>query len=140
MKTIGLIGGLSWESTLEYYRIINQTVQQDLGGVHSAECVMYSFDFERIKDLQYKGDWKALNGLMTLAAHKMQKAGAEFIVICSNTMHKAADDIENIVKIPLLHIADPTGEAIKDAGMTKVGLLGTGFTMEQDFYRNRLTE
>ena len=138
MKTIGLIGGMSWESSLEYYRIINETVKEKLGGLHSADCIMYSFDFQVIEKLQHKGDWEGLTGLMIEAARKLERGGAEMIVICTNTMHKMADAVQNSVSLPLLHIADVTAEEIKSKKMTTVGLLGTRFTMEEDFYRERL--
>jgi aspartate racemase len=138
MKTIGLIGGLSWESSAEYYKLINQSVQQELGGVHSAKIVMHSFDFQDIKNLQHEGKWQELTERMIGVAKKLQSAGADILVICSNTMHKMADDIAQAITIPLLHIADPTGEAIKAANIKTVGLLGTAFTMEQEFYRGRL--
>lgn len=138
MKTIGLIGGMSWESSMEYYRIINEAAKEKLGGLHSASCLMYSFDFQRIEKLQHEGDWEALTGLMIDAAKRLERGGAEMIVICTNTMHKMADDIEASVGLPLLHIVDVTAEEIKSKNMKTVGLLGTRFTMEQDFYRERL--
>ena len=138
MKTIGLIGGMSWESTVPYYRIINETVRERLGGFHSAKLVLYSVDFHEIEQLQSSGAWEESGSVLALAAQSLQAAGADFIVLCTNTMHKVADAIEKAVTIPLLHIADPTAETIKQAGMRKVGLLGTRFTMEQDFYRGRL--
>jgi aspartate racemase len=140
MQTIGLIGGLSWESSAEYYKIINQTVQQKLGGVHSAKTLMYSFDFQEIKDLQYKGDWHTLTANMIEAAQALERGGSDFILICSNTMHKMVPEMQAVLHVPLLHIADPTGEEIIAAGMKKVGLLGTAFTMEHDFYRGRLAD
>lgn len=140
MKIIGLIGGMSWESSLEYYRILNETVKQRLGGFHSAKCVMYSVDFEEIEKLQHLGDWDAATELMRDAAQRVERAGAEFLVICTNTMHKMADDVRQVLKIPILHIVDVTAEAIKAKGQTKVGLLGTRFTMEQDFYKGRLQQ
>lgn len=138
MKTIGLIGGLSWESSVEYYRIINQETQNRLGGLHSARCLMYSFDFDEIETLQAAGDWEAATRRMIEAALSLQRGGAECIVICSNTMHRMADDVCAAVDLPLLHIADATADAILAAGWRKAGLLGTRFTMEQDFYRGRL--
>jgi aspartate racemase len=138
MKTIGLIGGMSWESTIPYYRIINETVRERLGGFHSAKIVLYSVDFHEIEQLQSSGAWEESGCVLAQAAQALQAAGADFLVLCTNTMHKVADAIENGVKIPLIHIADPTAEAIKKAGLQKVGLLGTRFTMEQDFYRGRL--
>ncbi len=140
MKTIGLIGGMSWESSLEYYRIINQTVKQCLGGLHSAQSLMYSVDFAEIEHMQHAGQWDQAGQAMAAAAQRLERGGADFIVLCTNTMHKLAGDIEGAVSIPLLHIADPTAEAIQAAGIQRVGLLGTAFTMEQDFYRGRLTE
>jgi aspartate racemase len=138
MKTIGLIGGMSWESTVPYYRIINETVRERLGGFHSAKIVLYSVDFHEIEQLQSSGAWEESACVLALAAQSLQAAGADFLVLCTNTMHKVADAIEKAVSIPLLHIADPTAETIKQAGISKVGLLGTRFTMEQDFYRGRL--
>lgn len=138
MKTIGLIGGMSWESSQEYYRIINQEVRARLGGAHSAKSLMWSMDFGEIEQLQHEGKWDELTTLMVEAAQNLQKGGADFILICTNTMHKMAADVENATSIPLIHIADPTAEKIKAAGLTKVGLLGTAFTMEQDFYKGRL--
>jgi len=140
MKTIGLIGGMSWESSLEYYRIINETIREQLGGLHSAPIVMYSFDFAQIAELQNKGDWDQAAKLLTDAAKRLERAGAEVLVICTNTMHKSADHVQNNVHIPLLHIADATAEQIKARGLKKVGLLGTKFTMEDDFYKGRLRE
>jgi aspartate racemase len=138
MKTIGLIGGMSWESSAVYYKIVNEKTKAILGGVHSCECLMYSVDFGEIAALQHKGDWEQLGELMGDAARKLERGGADFIVLCTNTMHKLADKIEESVDIPLLHIADVTAEAIKERGMTKIGLLGTKFTMEQDFLKGRL--
>lgn len=140
MKTIGLIGGLSWESSVEYYRIINQTVREKLGGLHSAQCLMYSFDFAEIEALQHRGDWEAATLRMIVAAQQLERGGADFIVISSNTMHKMAGAVEQAVSIPLLHIADPTAEAIQTHGFSTVALLATGYTMEQDFYKGRLVE
>ncbi|MEE9100199.1 aspartate/glutamate racemase family protein [Pseudomonas nitroreducens] len=140
MKTIGLIGGMSWESTIPYYRQINQTIKERLGGLHSAKIVLYSVDFHEIERLQHAGDWDAAGALLADAARSLRAAGAEFLVLCTNTMHKVAPAIEAAVDIPLLHIADPTAEAIREAGVTKVGLLGTRFTMEQAFYKDRLQE
>lgn len=140
MKTIGLIGGLSWESSAEYYRIVNESVQARLGGVHSAQCLMWSFDFAEIEALQFAGDWDAATARMVAATRAVERGGADVIVICSNTMHRMADAVAAAVSVPLLHIADPTGEAIVAAGVRTVGLLGTRFTMEEDFYRGRLAE
>jgi aspartate racemase len=140
MKTIGLIGGMSWESSSEYYRIINETVREKLGGLHSAECIMYSADFEEIENLQHQGKWEELTKLMLNFAQKLEGAGADFIVICTNTMHKMAEEVENNTNIPLLHIADATAEKIIEKGLGKLGLLGTNFTMEEDFFKKRLEE
>jgi aspartate racemase len=140
MKTIGLIGGMSWESSIEYYRIINETVRARLGGLHSAKSVMYSVDFAEIEALQHQGKWDEATDLMIDAAQRIQRGGADFVIICTNTMHKMADEVQNHIQIPLLHIADATAEKIKAHGLKKIGLLGTRFTMEEDFYRGRLTE
>ena len=140
MKTIGLIGGMSWESTMPYYRIINETVRDRLGGLHSARIVLISVDFHEIEHLQSNGQWDEAGDLMADAARSLELAGADFIVLCTNTMHKVAHAIQSSVAIPMLHIADPTAAAIKRAGFSRVGLLGTRFTMEQDFYRHRLEE
>lgn len=137
-KLIGLIGGLSWESSAVYYRLINTAVQERLGGVASARCLLWSFDFAQIEALQTEGDWVAAARLMVAAALNLESAGADFLIICSNTMHRSAAEIEAVATIPLLHIADPTGLAIQKAGLKRVGLLGTAFTMEQDFYKARL--
>ncbi len=138
MKTIGMIGGMSWESSLEYYRIINQTVKDKLGGFHSAKIVMYSVDFQEIEKLQHQGNWPQATLVMIDAAQRVERAGADFLIIATNTMHKMADQVEKAVRIPLLHIVDVTAEAIKAKGQQRVGLLGTRFTMEQDFYKGRL--
>ena len=140
MKTIGLIGGMSWESTIPYYRTINETVKQRLGGLHSAKIVLYSVDFHEIEQLQRNGDWQRAGELLAQAAQALARAGADCIVLCTNTMHKVAPQIEAAVAIPLLHITDATAEDIRRAGLAKVGLLGTRFTMEQDFYKQRLSE
>ncbi|MCF8173624.1 MAG: aspartate/glutamate racemase family protein [Burkholderiaceae bacterium] len=140
MKTIGLIGGMSWESTVTYYRLINEAVKQCLGGLHSARLVLYSVDFHEIERLQHEGRWAAAGAQLAAAARALEVAGAELLVLCTNTMHKVAPAIEAAVAIPLLHVADPTGAAIRRAGYATVGLLGTRFTMEQDFYRGRLAE
>ena len=140
MKTIGLIGGMSWESSAEYYRIINQETNRRLGGVHSAPCLMWSFDFDAIKHLQHQGEWDKLAEAMKQAAIRLERGGASFLVICTNTMHRLADAVSSAVGLPLLHIADPTAERIKAAGLQRIGLLGTAFTMEQDFYKGRLQE
>lgn len=138
MKTIGLIGGMSWESSLEYYRIINQTVRKRLGGLHSARIVMHSVNLAEITTLQDDGDWDEITKLMIGAAQRLEKAGADLLAICANTMHKVADDVQKDIRIPLLHIADAAAEEIEAAGISKVGLLGTKITMEEDFYRDRL--
>lgn len=140
MKTIGLLGGMSWESSIEYYRIINQVVNDRLGGVHSAKSVMVSVDFAEIEAMQHRGDWLAASDAMISAAKAIEAAGADFLVICTNTMHKLAPDVQAQISIPLLHIADPTGAAIIARGFRKVALLGTRFTMEEDFYKRRLIE
>ncbi|MDD3962134.1 MAG: aspartate/glutamate racemase family protein [Bacteroidia bacterium] len=138
MKIIGLIGGMSWESSLEYYRIINEQVKEKLGGLHSAKCLMYSVDFDEIATLQHHGNWQKATTLLINSAQTLEKGGADFIVICTNTMHKMADAVQNKINIPLLHIADATAEKIKAHGLKKIGLLGTKFTMEEDFYKGRL--
>ncbi len=138
MKTTGLIGGMSWESSLEYYRIINQLVRERHGGLHSARIVMHSFDFAEVATLQNEGDWDEITKLMIGAAQRLEKAGADFLVICTNTMHKVADAVQKDIRVPLLHIADVTAEEIKSRGLEKVGLMGTRFTMEEDFYKERL--
>lgn len=140
MKTIGLIGGMSWESTIPYYRQINETIKERLGGLHSAKLVLYSVDFHEIERLQHAGNWEAAGAILAEAARSLEAAGAAFLVLCTNTMHKVASRIEAAVAIPLLHIADPTANDIKRAGHSVVGLLGTRFTMEQAFYRDRLSE
>lgn len=139
MRTLGLIGGMSWESTIPYYRTINETVREHLGGLHSARLILYSVDFADIERLQQVGAWDEAGRILAGAARALEAAGAEGLVLCTNTMHKVAPAMESAVTIPLLHIADPTAEAIHRAGLTTVGLLGTRFTMEQDFYRGRLT-
>jgi len=140
MKTIGLIGGLSWESSIEYYRIINETVKDKLGGLHSAKIMMYSFDFEEIKEMQHQGKWDEAAQAMIPAAKRLEKAEADCVVICSNTMHKMAEAVQDAIGIPLLHIADATAEKIKSQGLKTVGLLATKFTMEEEFYQGRLIE
>jgi len=138
MKTIGLLGGMSWESTQTYYRLINEGIKNRLGGLHSANLVLFSVDFAEIEALQHKGDWPATADILAGAALSLQKAGADFLVIGTNTMHKVAPEIEQAIGIPLLHIADATAQVLKKEGVTRVGLLGTRFTMEQAFYRERL--
>jgi aspartate racemase len=139
MKTLGLIGGMSWESTALYYRLINEAVREDIGGLHSAEIIMHSYDFERIKALQYAGDWGTAGELLAGTAQRLEHAGADAIVICTNTMHKVASMVEEAVAIPLIHLADCTAEAVLGAGIDRVALLGTRFTMTEDFYIKRLT-
>lgn len=138
MKTIGLIGGMSWESTVTYYRIINETVKNRLGGLHSAKILMYSVDFAEIEDCQASGDWNKSAEILGAAALALQKAGADFIVICTNTMHKVAPDIEKRIEIPIMHIADATADALLNADIKKAALLGTKYTMLQEFYKERL--
>jgi aspartate racemase len=140
MKRIGLIGGMSWESTLPYYRIINEAVKERMGGLHSAELVLYSVDFQAIETLQRAGSWDDAGAALAGAAVALERAGAELLVVCTNTMHIVAPAIEAAVSIPLLHIADPAAEAARHAGVDTVGLLGTRFTMEQDFYVDRLRQ
>lgn len=137
-QTLGLIGGMSWESTVPYYQLINQSVKAQLGGLHSAKLILYSVDFAEVEQLQASGQWDAAGALLADVARKLEAAGADALVLCTNTMHKVADAITAAVHIPLLHIADPTAQAIQQAGFHTVGLLGTRFTMEQDFYRTRL--
>lgn len=138
MKTIGLLGGMTWHSTVDYYRYINEGVQARLGGSHSARCILYSVDFDEVESLQEAGRWEALSGLMARAAKLVEQAGADLLVICANTMHLTAEAVEAAVSIPLLHIADATAAEIRRQGLRTVGLLGTRFTMEKDFYRERL--
>lgn len=138
MKTIGLLGGMSWESTLAYYRAINEGVKNTLGGLHSAQIALYSVDFEPIEQLQHSGDWEETARILSEAAQNIQAAGADFLLICTNTMHKVAPEIEAAIQIPLLHIADATAEILVNEGIESVGLLGTAFTMEQEFYKGRL--
>ncbi len=140
MKTIGMIGGMSWESSLEYYRIINEAVKEHLGDLHSAKSMMYSVDFAEIEVLQREGRWQDATQAMIEAARAVEAGGADFLIICTNTMHKMANEMQESIAIPLLHIADATAEAIRMLGLKRVGLLGTRFTMEQDFYRGRLVE
>ncbi|MFJ6888282.1 aspartate/glutamate racemase family protein [Streptomyces californicus] len=138
MRTIGLIGGMSWESTAEYYRLINEHTRDRLGGLHSARCVLYSVDFAEIERLQTEGRWAEAGEVLADAARAVQAAGADMVLICTNTMHKVADAVAAAVSVPLLHLADATADAVHAAGVRRVGLLGTAFTMEQDFYRGRL--
>jgi aspartate racemase len=140
VKTIGLIGGMSWESSIEYYRLINEGVREKLGGLHSARSVMYSVDFAEIELFQRQGEWQEAAQVLIAAARRVEKGGADFIVLCTNTMHKMAHEVERNVQIPLLHIADATAERVKAQGLGKMGLLGTKFTMEEAFYRGRLEQ
>ena len=140
MKTIGMIGGMSWESSLEYYRIINETVKERLGGLHSARSLMYSVDFAEVETLQHAGRWLEAGEMMTDAALYVERGGADFIVLCTNTMHKSVEAMQKSLHIPILHIADATAEVVKARGLHKVGLLGTRFTMEEDFYKGRLQQ
>ena len=140
MKTIGLLGGMSWESTTTYYQLINESVKEKLGGLHSAKICLYSVDFNEIEKLQHEGNWDATAVILSDAAQKVQAGGAELLVICTNTMHKVASQIEQSISIPILHIADATAEELMEKGIKKVGLLGTKFTMEQEFYKGRLAE
>src|SRR5512139_945240 len=140
MKTIGLIGGMSWESSLEYYRILNETTKAKLGGLHSAKCILYSVDFAEIEALQHQDQWEEAAQLMIAAGQSLERAGADLIILCTNTMHKLADEIQSNTRIPFLHIADATAQRIKASGLRKIGLLGTRFTMEQDFYKGRLID
>lgn len=139
-KIIGLLGGMSWASSAEYYRLVNEGVRDRLGGVHSARCLMWSFDFDDVAVLQHADRWDDAAGLMIEAAQRLERGGADFLVICTNTMHKVFDRMQAAVSLPLLHIADPTAARIQAAGFRRVGLLGTAFTMEQDFYKGRLAE
>ena len=140
MKIIGMIGGMSWESSLEYYRIVNETVKERLGGFHSAKCLMYSVDFEEIERLQHQGDWDAATEVLVDAARRVERGGADLLLICTNTMHLMAEAVKDSVNIPLLHIVDVTAEAILARGQKTVGLLGTRFTMEREFYSGRLRD
>ena len=138
MKTIGLIGGMSWESSIEYYRLVNELVRQSLGGLHSAECVMYSVDFAEIEAMQTEGRWEDAGRRLAEVAQRLEAGGADFLVLCTNTMHKVAATVEQAVSVPLLHLGDTTAAAVVAQGVRTVGLLGTGFTMAQPFYRDRL--
>jgi len=140
LKIIGLIGGMSWESSLEYYRIINETTRNRLGGLHSAKSLMYSVDFAEIEILQHQGQWQEATQMMIEAAQHVERGGADFVVICTNTMHKMAEEVQKNISIPILHIADATAERVKAHKLRKVGLLGTRFTMEEDFYKGRLIQ
>ena len=138
MKTIGLVGGMSWESTLQYYRALNEGVKKHLGGLHSAQLILHSVDFAPIEELQHKGNWQEAGRILAQAARGVQAAGADFLLICTNTMHKVAGEIERAIDIPLLHIVEATADVLVEEKMKTVGLLGTAFTMEEDFYRGRL--
>ncbi|MFI0901060.1 aspartate/glutamate racemase family protein [Streptomyces sp. NPDC020983] len=138
MQTIGLIGGMSWESTAEYYRYVNEFTRDRLGGLHSARCVVYSVDFAEIERLQVRGRWEEAGEVLAAAARSLEAAGADLLLLCTNTMHKVADVVAAAVSVPLLHLADATAQAVRASGVRQVGLLGTAFTMEQDFYRARL--
>ncbi|TPN41405.1 aspartate/glutamate racemase family protein [Mesorhizobium sp. B1-1-6] len=140
MKTLGLLGGMSWESTAIYYRLLNDLVRQRLGGLHSTKLLLWSFDFAEIAELQHHGDWDGAGALLVDAARKLESAGAEGLLLCTNTMHKLADQVQASVSIPLTHIADATAAAVKAAGMRRPALLATRFTMEQDFYKRRLAD
>ena len=140
MKTIGLIGGMSWESTVTYYKIINETVKEKLGGLHSAKCILYSVDFQEIEECQANGNWEKSGEILGEAANNLEKAGADFIVICTNTMHKVINQIKEKISIPILHIAEMTAEKILEKGLKNIALLGTKYTMEQDFYKSKLIE
>ncbi|PTL38274.1 aspartate/glutamate racemase family protein [Alkalicoccus saliphilus] len=138
MKTLGLLGGMSWESTSEYYRIINKEIQSRLGGLHSASCIIHSFNFAEIALLQQKGEWKALEKILISGAHKLEEAGAEAVILCTNTMHKLAEAVESSINVPFIHIADAAAEAVQKSNLQTVGLTGTFFTMQETFYRDRL--
>jgi aspartate racemase len=140
MKVIGLIGGMSWNSTLEYYRIINELFSRRLGGLHSARLVLYSLDFDEIQRAQHEGRWDDITRVLVDAGNAVKRAGADFLVICTNTMHKVADDVEEKVDLPLLHIVDVTGDAIRERGLHQIGLLGTRFVMKEPFYQERLRD
>lgn len=140
LKTIGLIGGMSWESTVTYYKIINEVIKEKLGGLHSAKCVLYSLDFQEIEECQANGNWEKSGEILGEAAYNLEKAGADFIVICTNTMHKVVNQIKEKISIPILHIAEMTAEKILEKGLENIALLGTKYTMEQDFYKSKLIE
>ena len=140
LKTIGLIGGMSWESTVTYYKIINETVKEKLGGLHSAKCILYSVDFQEIEECQANGNWEKSGEILGEAAYNLEKAGADFIVICTNTMHKVINQIKEKISVPILHIAEMTAEKILEKGLKNIALLGTKYTMEQDFYKSKLIE
>jgi aspartate racemase len=138
MKTIGIIGGMSWESSAEYYRIINEEVKKRLGGYHSAKCILYSVDFDEIEICQRNGQWEKTGEILTDAARNLEAAGSDFIILGTNTMHKVAEKIQSLIRVPFLHIADLTAEQVIHKGINTIGLLGTRYTMEQDFYKSRL--
>ena len=140
LKTIGLIGGMSWESTVTYYKIINEVIKEKLGGLHSAKCVLYSVDFQEIEECQANGNWEKSGEILGEAANNLEKAGVDFIVICTNTMHKVVNQIKEKISIPILHIAEMTAEKILEKGLKNIALLGTKYTMEQDFYKSKLIE
>ena len=140
MKMIGMIGGMSWESSIEYYRIVNQTVREKLGGLHSAKSIMYSVEFAEIEALQHQNSWDELASIMIQAARSLERGGADFVIICTNTMHKLYGLVQKNIQIPILNIADATAEKIKSEGIDKIALLGTRFTMEEDFYKGRLVD
>ncbi len=140
MKTMGLLGGMSWQSTSTYYSLLNQGITDNLGGLHSARLMLYSVDFDEIEKLQHDGKWQEMGEILASAAKRVEAGGADFLLICTNTMHKVAAQVEAAVNIPLLHLADATGQRLQQAGITKVGLLGTRFTMEQDFYKQRIVD
>lgn len=140
MRTLGLLGGMSWESTLPYYRYVNERVRERLGGLHSAKLVLYSVDFAEIERLQHSGDWDAAGRMLADAAQALERAGAEALVLCTNTMHRVLDVVESAIRMPVIHIADATARRIRTADVSKIGLLATRFTMEQDFYRGRLEQ
>ena len=140
LKTIGLIGGMSWESTATYYKIINETVKEKLGGLHSAKCILYSVDFQEIEECQANGNWEKSGEILGEAAYNLEKAGVDFIVICTNTMHKVVNQVKEKISVPILHIAEMTAEKILEKGLKNIALLGTKYTMEQDFYKSKLIE
>jgi aspartate racemase len=140
MKTMGLLGGMSWQSTNTYYSLLNQGIAAALGGLHSARLMLYSVDFDEIEKLQHAGKWEQMGELLAAGAQRVEAGGADFLMICTNTMHKVAPQVEAAITIPLLHLADATGQRLQDAGVTRAGLLGTRFTMEQDFYKQRIID
>ena len=140
MKTIGLIGGISWESTVTYYQIVNETIKRELGGLHSAKVLLYSVDFAEIEEYQANGEWAKSAEVLSKAAANLEKAGADYIIICTNTMHKVAPEIQTCISIPVIHIAEATADELKLNGISKVGLLGTKYTMTQEFYKSKLID